>query len=379
MRRIPMSRDHRGAATFDLDAQRRARIAGLDEPASFAPASRRASSLPSHLEGFETFRRRDLAAMQLIEAGEAAMRAARAPDAPGLWSARAFTIASLIQAALEDALPTARARGVALVLDPASHDAPQVVGEPHRLGQVLGRLLQVAAEARGVSTIRLQQRVRRMDSRLVADITVTLERGGGGEPVDTGATDEIEIDSTLSLVLGPEILAAAIGLSTSRPPARLSATLRLRLPLARVDSAFARGRSPKDFDENALNGLRVLVVEDMDLNRDLLQMLLSPYGCQLIEAINGREALQALDADDFDVILMDLQLPQMDGFEAIRRIRSRTDARAETPILAVSGRAMAADIAMSKASGADGHLSKPYTTQDLVTAIVRCRAARGLG
>ena len=379
MRRIPSTRDDRGAETFDLGAERRMRSAGFDEPASFAPAQARRLASPDHLEG-AALPRRDLAALQLVEAAEAAMRVARSPDEMSLWSARAFTIAGLIEGVLDEAAPKARAHGVRLIRDPASCDAPQVVGEPHRLGQVLGRLLGVALEARGISAVRLHHRVRRMDCRLVADITLTLERGGvaAGQTVETGAMDEIEIDSSLSLVLGADVLESAIGLGGPRPASQLAATLRLRLPLARIDSGFARSRASSGFDENALNGLRVLVVEDMDLNRDLLQMLLSPFGCQLVEAINGREAIEALDASDYDVILMDLQLPQMDGFEAMRRIRARTDERASTPILAVSGRAMAADIALSKAAGADGHLSKPYTTRDLVMAMVRCRQARGL-
>jgi CheY-like chemotaxis protein len=120
-----------------------------------------------------------------------------------------------------------------------------------------------------------------------------------------------------------------------------------------------------------------LLVEDLDLNREMVGMLLSPFGCELSEATNGVEAVNAIEAEPYDAILMDLQLPEMDGFEAIRRIRAREDERARTPILAVSGRVMAADIAQARAAGADGHLSKPYTSQDLVAAILKCRRDAG--
>jgi CheY-like chemotaxis protein len=377
MRRIPTPRDGQGAATFDFDAQRLRRIPGLDEPASFAPGYGRHGGAVVHLERTGSaggLARRDLAALQLVDAAEAAMRLARSPDDAGLWSARAFTLAGLIDGVIEALASKARALGVALTRETASNDTPLVVGEPHRLGPVLGKLVSIAIEARGVVAARLSYRLRRQDYRMIGDITLVLERPASqADAGDHGAIDEIEIDSGLGLVLPPEVLAAASGVGPAA--ARLSVTLRLRLPLAHQGYAFARSRAGGSVDENALSGLRVLVVEDMDLNRDLLQMLLTPYGCQIFEAVNGHEALEALDAGDYDVILMDLQLPQMDGYEAMRRIRARPDAKAKIPILAVSGRAMAADVAMAKASGADGHLSKPYTTPDLVAAILCCREA----
>lgn len=376
MRRIPITRESQGAEAFDLDGHRRRRDGRFDEPASFAPVAAGLPRRPNHLEGAAAFSpRRDLAALQLIEAAEAAMRQARTPDDQGPWSARAFTIDNLVAAAVEDAIPKARALGVKLLHEPGSGDAPQVIGEPHRLGQILGRLIGVALDARGVDAIRIGQSLRRQDHRLVADLTIALERGSASrDHVNPVVADEIAIDSALSLVLSPEVLAAAIGVGEPVRASRLAATFRLRLPLARVESGFGKSPAgPGDDDASALEGMRLLVVEDMDLNREMLRMLLDPFGCDLVEAADGREALAAIESGPCDVILMDLQLPQMDGFEAIRHIRARGDARAATPILAVSGRAMAADIAMAKAAGADGHLSKPYTTHDLVAAILKCR------
>ncbi len=389
MRRIPTGREDRSATIRDLDAERRSRTAGLDESASFAPRPMNQPLAPRHLELYDLairqptspspLLRRDLAAQQLLEATEAAMRVARSADERGLWNARTFDMASLIQVVLSDAQSKARALGVALIQqDNAEGAPPQVVGDPYRLGLVLAKLVNVALEARDVSSLSVAYRHGRRDHQLTLDVILRLQRGSQPRPAASQTeADEIEIDSEMSLVLSPDLLAAAIGLNDEQGRRAIdpSAILRLRLPLARVEAGFANGRASSLFDETALNGLHILVVEDMDLNREMLRMLLSPYDCMLSEAANGRAALAAIDAESFDIILMDLQLPEMDGFEAMRRIRARGDQRAQVPILAVSGRAMAADIAKARAAGADGHLSKPYTTQDLITAIVKCRRA----
>ena len=114
----------------------------------------------------------------------------------------------------------------------------------------------------------------------------------------------------------------------------------------------------------AFAGRRALLVEDNAINRKVGQRLLEKLGFEVALAENGLEAIEAVERQRFDAILMDCQMPEMDGFEATRRLRASGAARG-APILAVTARAMAGDRAACLAAGMDGYLSKPIRPEDL--------------
>ena len=103
-------------------------------------------------------------------------------------------------------------------------------------------------------------------------------------------------------------------------------------------------------------GKCILVVEDQEDNRQILRDLLGSAGYQLIEAENGEEALKALARQRPDLILMDISLPVMDGYEATRQIRATQDA---TPIIGLSAHAMNGDAIKAKEAGCNDYLTKP--------------------
>jgi CheY-like chemotaxis protein len=109
----------------------------------------------------------------------------------------------------------------------------------------------------------------------------------------------------------------------------------------------------------SLAGRRILVVDDVDLNRELMLALLSRYGCAVDVAENGVEALAALDRQAFDLILMDCQMPVMDGFAATRAIRERTGPVATIPIVALTASAQPEHLARCREAGMNEHLTKP--------------------
>ena len=103
----------------------------------------------------------------------------------------------------------------------------------------------------------------------------------------------------------------------------------------------------------------ILVVEDQMDNRQILRDLLGNAGYQLVEAENGEEALAAVAKQRPDLILMDIQLPVMDGYEATRRIRANPDLKS-IPIIAVTSYALAGDEAKALAAGCNAYVTKPY-------------------
>src|SRR5215470_516612 len=112
----------------------------------------------------------------------------------------------------------------------------------------------------------------------------------------------------------------------------------------------------------------ILVVEDQADNRRILRDLLVNAGYELIEAESGEEAITAVAARRPDLILMDIQLPVIDGYEATRRIRSNPDLKS-VPIIAVTSYALAGDEDKALAAGCDGYVTKPYSPRQLLAKV----------
>jgi CheY-like chemotaxis protein len=116
---------------------------------------------------------------------------------------------------------------------------------------------------------------------------------------------------------------------------------------------------------------RALIVEDDAVNRRVLELMLELQGYEFDFAENGVEALEAFERDAFDLVLMDLQMPVMNGHDAIRGIRSFEAAHSKprTPIVVVSAFTRPPDVEEAAAAGADDHLGKPLDYKTLVRTI----------
>jgi CheY-like chemotaxis protein len=120
---------------------------------------------------------------------------------------------------------------------------------------------------------------------------------------------------------------------------------------------------------------RILVAEDNPINQTVATRLLESRGHQVTVAANGREALAALQQDSFDLVLMDLQMPEMDGFEATAIIRrGETGGGRHLPIFALTAHAMKGDEERCRSAGMDGYLPKPIHAQDLYAIVDGCSA-----
>jgi two-component system cell cycle response regulator DivK len=113
---------------------------------------------------------------------------------------------------------------------------------------------------------------------------------------------------------------------------------------------------------------RILVIEDTEDNRQIVRDLLESAGYALIEALDGLEGVAAAEREHPDLILMDIQLPGIDGYEATRRIRA-VPALATVPIIAVTSYALSGDEAKTRAAGCDGYVAKPFSPRQLLAKI----------
>ena len=113
---------------------------------------------------------------------------------------------------------------------------------------------------------------------------------------------------------------------------------------------------------------RILVVEDQEDNRRILRDLLTSAGYEIIQAENGEEALAAAARERPDLILMDIQLPVLDGYEATRRIKADPDLK-NIPVIVVTSYALSGDDGKAHAAGCDAYVTKPYSPRQLLAKI----------
>ena len=112
----------------------------------------------------------------------------------------------------------------------------------------------------------------------------------------------------------------------------------------------------------------ILVVEDQEDNRQILRDLLGSAGLRIIEAHDGEQALTVARSERPDLILMDIQLPLVDGYEATRSIKRDPELK-DIPIIAVTSYALSGDEQKAREAGCDAYVAKPYSTRDLLARI----------
>jgi signal transduction histidine kinase/ActR/RegA family two-component response regulator len=257
------------------------------------------------------------------------------------------------------------------------------LGDAGRISQILNNLLANAVKFTGVGGVSLtvdsgdrglgftvsdtgvgfDDEVRqRLFKRFVqADQSITRQFGGTGLG--------LSICAALAEMMGGGIDArAAIG---------LGATFRVDLPLPRVQAV--EDHEEDDGEAVSLEGLRVLVAEDHPTNQKVVRIVLEPFDVALTMVDDGQAALAAFEPGAFDVVLMDMQMPVMDGLTATRLIREREAAAGAAPVLLImlTANAMEEHVAAAKAVGADLHLSKPMRPAQLLDALARTRTRRG--
>ncbi len=130
--------------------------------------------------------------------------------------------------------------------------------------------------------------------------------------------------------------------------------------------------------ETGLRGMRTLVVDDNAINRRVARLFLEPFGVLATEAANGAEALEILSKEPFDLVLLDMHMPVLDGQETIARIRRSGSGWSRVPVIALTADAMSGDRETCLQLGMDGYVSKPVDQREMLSEIlaVRARAAK---
>jgi PAS domain S-box-containing protein len=256
--------------------------------------------------------------------------------------------------------------------------APElVVGDIARIRQVLLNFLSNAVKftEKGAVTVKTSWRRGRGGGRLklsVMDTGAGIARSNVGRLFERFSQAEVSINRThggtgLGLAISKgivELMGGKIGVKT-RPGQ--GSTFWFELPMQTAAASPAAGEAETRID---CPQLRLLVVDDTAVNRELVRLMLQPLGLQIEEACGGAEGVKAAMTQPFDLILMDVRMPGVDGLEATRVIRAASEANRLTPILALTADVQPENAAACRAAGMNDILAKPIVAGELIAEIV---------
>jgi len=280
--------------------------------------------------------------------------------------------------------PHAQDKGLKLVFESPAEAVPlMIMGDPHRFTQIASNLVSNAVKftAQGQVTVRLACQV---DADGSTRVRCTVQDTGIGISEQESqrlfsAFSQADISmarryggSGLGLVISrqlAELMGGQVGFS-SQPGQGSTFWFEVkgpRLKDAPMDSAAAPAVVPQTLD------CTVLIAEDNDVNREILVTMLKGAGCRILQARNGLEALQLSANEHYDIILMDVQMPEMDGITATRSIRERelNLGLPRKPVLALTANALADDKANCLAAGMDDYLTKPFMRRQILELMAK--------
>ena len=285
----------------------------------------------------------------------------------------------------------ARAKRLALEIDVPPEVSASVKGDVTRIRQIVSNLLSNAIKFTTEGRVALTCEAERSNDRL--SFRLKVADTGIGFDAETGARlfQRFEqADGSITRRFGGTGLGLAISRSlaeamggaleaSSEPGQGAEFTLSLSLPLvSQAEQAMADHAAAAATKGACDESLRILLAEDHPTNRRVVQLILEPLGVDLTCVEDGAQAVEAVAAQSFDLVLMDMQMPVMDGLSAIAAIRKfeTEQGRASTPILTLSANAMPEHAEASRNAGANGHLTKPIAADQLIAAIQGVEAER---
>jgi signal transduction histidine kinase/DNA-binding response OmpR family regulator len=293
-------------------------------------------------------------------------------------------LADFARACLNVVRPAAEKKGLDLV-----HLIPEPIlvrADPTRLRQVVINLLGNAIKFTPVGRIelRMAEATDRAFIRLeVADTGPGIRAGNRGklfqvfERLNANAVSGIE-GAGLGLALAAGLVQAMDGRIGYADNPGGGSVFWLELPAG--DATLIATGVPASACRMDQPRLRVLVVDDDALNRDIARNFLSLGGHEVLCVDNGAAAVAAAKTTDFDVILMDVRMPVMNGLEATRQIRGLPGRRGSVPVIAITAQAFAEQIEMCRQAGMNTHISKPFSQSALLAAVQEIvTATRGAG
>ena len=264
----------------------------------------------------------------------------------------------------------------------------QLLGDPARLNQILTNLLNLSVQESAQSSVHLNCQLYRLDQK-EAVLALRVTDDGSGLPPERlnallqrysqnpGDVFEGYGSNDLGLAITKRLVELQNGSLKHRDRKGegldFTAILPFKLP---SDRGHRRPVDRSSIDYSALEGKRVLLVEDNKINQLVVAKMLRKIGMVVTTADDGIPALEAVNRQHFDLILMDIQMPDMDGYRATAEIRKHTDPdKRDTPIIALTASAFLTEREKARLFGMNDHVGKPFGPEELLEKIEQCLAA----
>jgi PAS domain S-box-containing protein len=289
-------------------------------------------------------------------------------------------VLAVAKACLDEVRPAAQAKDLTLRIGIVPGVQPTVVTDAASLTRVLQNLLNNAVKFTDRGSVELRLRPLANGSALRIEVADT---GPGIPPRERrrlfraferreAAVTRTEAGAGVGLALSARLAASLGGCLGHHENAGGGSVFWLELPANSAGvSASAKGSAA-----DQPQPLYVLVVDDVLMDRDIAGRFLAAAGHKVTSERDALAAVAAVAATDYDVVLMDMRMPGIDGLQAARRIRAIEGARGRVPIVAVTGEASAEHVAACREAGMDSHLAKPFDPDALVAAVQRASTGR---
>lgn len=276
-----------------------------------------------------------------------------------------------------------RLSGISLDIELMDDRGIMHLGDPHRLSQVLFNIVGNAIKFTNSGYVRVTSKLERGENDICLVSFSIEDTGVGMDMVYLSKVFEAfsQEDSSITRKFG----GSGLGLSIARSIIQImggtiaiqsekgkGTKVDIRIPM-RISNDKTKQEIVEMTDlQKSLKGLRVLAVEDNELNRMVLQVILKKCEVILSIAHNGQEAIDMIQEREFDIVLMDVQMPILDGLEATKFIRE--DLKNSIPIIGLSANAMREEVEVCKQAGMNDYLVKPYSERALVEVMKKWSA-----
>ncbi len=279
---------------------------------------------------------------------------------------------------------TAQEKGLDLFVRYDSNFPQRLSYDPTRVRQCVSNLLSNAIKFTGQGRVEVAISAKAQGDGKYMIVVDVSDTGIGMDPETIGRLFSVftQADGATTRKFG----GSGLGLAISRQLARMmggditvtseegrGSTFRLTFhAMEAKPEAPSKAEQAKATDsaKRSLRGLRVLLTDDNAINRQVIRLFLAPQGCDIVEATNGKEALDKIAQGDFDIVLLDVHMPVMDGKEAIQRLRANPR-WASLPVIALTADAMSGDREKYLALGMTDYVSKPVDQRELIARMYK--------
>jgi PAS domain S-box-containing protein len=288
-----------------------------------------------------------------------------------------FNLLDLLQKQKRLMMPTARERGIELFFNIDEQVKEMVKGDSVRLNQILTNLLSNAIKFTPEGHVKLTVRQKNVTSKYIF-LEFEVSDTGIGIPQDKleiifESFSQASTDTTrkyggtgLGLAITKKLIDLQKGSIKVKSEINKGTSFTVELPFEKASKQIQPRMKVAASSAQALKGLNILLVEDQEINQFVAKRFLDKWGVNCDMANNGLEGLEKAKNQTYDVILMDLQMPEMDGFEACRKIRELQEPYFQhVPILALTAAALSGVKQSVLQAGMNDHISKPFDPTEL--------------